>query len=210
MPFEKIDAEKILSFGVIGLGFLLALLAFWLLYKEQQKANPHKSMLTAIYAFMAFSLLLCLAGLASEFLRSSSAKAPVQSKAFAEILAEKRYEISRGTPPENFRRGDLAELAQAELVINLPAGACREYLILVEPDNQIEMNWWANGEGAREVRVSESGDSSSRTGQICTAEDDPKKSATIGLQARMVKGSGPYAIEVYFSSQVMWDAEDPA
>jgi hypothetical protein len=65
-----IDAAKILGYGVIGLGFLLALLAYRLLAKEQSKASPNKVVIQSIYRFMVFSFSLCAVGLASEFLRS--------------------------------------------------------------------------------------------------------------------------------------------
>lgn len=63
------DAYRILSYGTIGLGFLLALLAFRLLSTEQRKDSPRRSILNSTYVFMAFSLTLCIIGLASELLK---------------------------------------------------------------------------------------------------------------------------------------------
>jgi hypothetical protein len=59
---NKIDVAQILSYGVIGLGFLLALLAFWLLTREQKKRKPDSNILRATYVFMAFSVALCAIG----------------------------------------------------------------------------------------------------------------------------------------------------
>lgn len=59
LPFNIPD---ILKFGIIGLGAIMALLAFWLLRGEQHKPQPRKLMLTAIYVFMGFSILLTLFG----------------------------------------------------------------------------------------------------------------------------------------------------
>jgi hypothetical protein len=64
---EQISAYNILSYGVIGLGFLLALLAFRLLGNEQRKDQPSKSILVSIHVFMIFSILLCVLGFASEY-----------------------------------------------------------------------------------------------------------------------------------------------
>lgn len=60
--FDPISA---LNYGVIGLGFLLALLSFWLL----SKAQP--TMYVPIYVFMVFSMLVIILGLSSEYMRYS-------------------------------------------------------------------------------------------------------------------------------------------
>ena len=65
---DIIDAAKILSFGIIGLGFLLALLSFYLLYQRPEKSGP-------IYVFMAFSVSILLLGLGREYLAYSFDKA---------------------------------------------------------------------------------------------------------------------------------------
>ncbi|MCS4309142.1 hypothetical protein M2404_003505 [Rheinheimera pacifica] len=66
---EGIDVSRILSLGTIGLGFLLALLAFRLLNREQNIELPRNEILTAINRFMFFSFLLCITGLTSELYR---------------------------------------------------------------------------------------------------------------------------------------------
>jgi len=79
----NLDVLKILSLGVVGLGFLLAVLAYRLLVKEQEHsrlAGPsevsqaaHRPFIRAIYAFMAFSLLLCILGLIAQVLDQDAA-----------------------------------------------------------------------------------------------------------------------------------------
>lgn len=69
---DAINPYEILSYGTIGLGFLLAFLAYRLLSKEQHKDEPRKSILGAINTFMAFSIVLCMIGFGSEFFRYSS------------------------------------------------------------------------------------------------------------------------------------------
>jgi hypothetical protein len=61
--FMPIDPVAALNYGVIGLGFLLAFLSFWLLRKAQ------KDLYTPIYAFMAFSIFVIILGLLSEYMR---------------------------------------------------------------------------------------------------------------------------------------------
>lgn len=63
------DPVKILGYGVIGLGFLLALLAYRLLAKEQAQKKANPLVLRAIYVFMFFSFALTAIGLGSEFIR---------------------------------------------------------------------------------------------------------------------------------------------
>ncbi len=58
-----IDIPEILKFGIIGLGAIMAVLAFWLLKGEQSKTQPRKLMIKSIYFFMVFSFLLVLLGL---------------------------------------------------------------------------------------------------------------------------------------------------
>lgn len=56
------DVLSALSYGIIGLGAILAVLAFYLLY--QSRDNP-----TPIYVFMVFSIAILIAGLAFELNR---------------------------------------------------------------------------------------------------------------------------------------------
>ena len=65
MPFDAFD---ILSYGVSGLGFLLAVLAYRLLTREQNQTEPRSNVLRSIYIFMGFSLLLCVLGISGQVL----------------------------------------------------------------------------------------------------------------------------------------------
>jgi hypothetical protein len=64
----NVDVVQILQIGVIGLGFLLALLAFWLLRNEQHKQEPNSQILKNVSIFMFFSMVLCVIGLAAQLL----------------------------------------------------------------------------------------------------------------------------------------------
>ncbi len=65
---------RILGLGTIGLGFLLAFLAFRLLNREQNIKAPRDMILTSITRFMIFSFLLCALGLFSEIWRNYAPK----------------------------------------------------------------------------------------------------------------------------------------
>lgn len=67
MPFEG-DVVSILQIGVIGLGFLLAVLSYHLLTKEQKQDNPRPEILKSVYIFMFFSVVLCVVGIISQVL----------------------------------------------------------------------------------------------------------------------------------------------
>ncbi|HPS31453.1 MAG TPA: hypothetical protein PLZ43_14455 [bacterium] len=53
---------EILSYGMPGLGFLLALFTFGLIKLEQKKSRPRKSILIAIYVFMGFAIIIFVMG----------------------------------------------------------------------------------------------------------------------------------------------------
>lgn len=57
-----IDVVKILGYGVIGLGFLLAFMAYRLLSAEQRKPKPTDRMLKAIREYMYFSIAITILG----------------------------------------------------------------------------------------------------------------------------------------------------
>jgi len=58
-----------LRYGAIGLGAILAVLAYRLLRREQEQPEPRKPVLVATFVYMAFSLILFGAGFALELLR---------------------------------------------------------------------------------------------------------------------------------------------
>lgn len=60
-------ATSILSYGAIGLGFLLAWLAYRLLQKEQGVHTPRLSILRSIYVFECFSIVLVIIGAVLEY-----------------------------------------------------------------------------------------------------------------------------------------------
>ncbi len=85
MSLADLNVVSILQMGVTGLGFLLALLAYWLLSKEQRQDKPRPSILQSVRVFMAFSFSLCLIGLVPQVLAAVSAP---DEKATATLRAQ--------------------------------------------------------------------------------------------------------------------------
>lgn len=63
---EDMNVVQILQIGVIGLGFLLAVLSYHLLTKEQKQDAPRSVIIKSIYVFMFFSVVLCVIGMFSQ------------------------------------------------------------------------------------------------------------------------------------------------
>ena len=80
------NIENILGYGFIGLAFLLAFLAFNLLAKEQKNVSPRGSMITSIFVFMLFSLVLAGGGI---FLEYKDNQYKIRLEAISDILDEK-------------------------------------------------------------------------------------------------------------------------
>lgn len=208
MKFETLNAFEILSYGVIGLGFLLAVLAYMLLLKEQKLKDPRASMLNAINRFMLFSVFLCSIGIVSEIVKSfNNGSGTTNGKStsnFDANVADLRKTYAHASKPENFQKGSLQELEQTTLNMEFPRGRCEDYLVVTEEDKEIDISWYTNGPGAREVKVTKSGAEYFKTGSICTSEHVGGE-ASIGLIVKMVKGSGKYSAETYFRSQLVSD-----
>jgi len=96
VQLNNLDVVQILQIGVIGLGFLLALLAFWLLRKEQSKTEPHPNILKQITIFMAFSISLCVLGLLGNLIpkpETQDAKKTKELQAVISQITDESYEI---------------------------------------------------------------------------------------------------------------------
>lgn len=89
---KDLDIAKVLSFGAIGLGFLLALFAYRLLAAEQGRANSRASMLKAVYVFMAFSIVLTLIGLAQVSMQAPPRPIPDTDTVASKTLPPARTE----------------------------------------------------------------------------------------------------------------------
>lgn len=63
MNFPFTNTLEILEKGVIGLGFLLAFLAWWLLREELKRPPGNPGRTALVGGFMIFSIILCGIGL---------------------------------------------------------------------------------------------------------------------------------------------------
>lgn len=86
---DKINLFELLSYGAIGLGCILAVLAYFLLKNEQKQKDIRGQMLTAIYVFMGFSVLLVLMGFVSEYFQDSKLRAKLNETEHALVALEK-------------------------------------------------------------------------------------------------------------------------
>jgi hypothetical protein len=66
---KNLDVVDILRLGAIGLGFLLALMSYRLLAKEQTNKEARPAILGAIKTYMGFALILVLLATVSEIVK---------------------------------------------------------------------------------------------------------------------------------------------
>ena len=113
---ESLDFFKILSYGAIGLGCILAYLAYQLLRNEQAIKQPRQRILTSIYVFMAFSLALSTIGFATEYaknkeisqIKEQRAMDHTKNREVAEslsiVLDQKEVAVLESNAPPEIRR----------------------------------------------------------------------------------------------------------
>lgn len=89
------DIPSILSYGFIGLGFLLALLTFMLLVKAINSASPRNSNVFLISIFMIFSLLMAGGGAYIELVSKSKLEDLQVLKVKINSLVEDNTDLSK-------------------------------------------------------------------------------------------------------------------
>jgi hypothetical protein len=112
MVMESLDFYKILSYGAIGLGCILAFLAYQLLRNEQAMKQPRIQMLTSIYVFMVFSLALSAIGFATEY---------AKDKEIAQIKEQRAMDEARNREVAESLSVVLEQKEVAALESNAPA-----------------------------------------------------------------------------------------
>lgn len=116
--------EKYLTYGALGIVLALAVLTFRLLNKEQEKNPPRKSILKAIYTFMAFAVLVMVLGIIAEFLKN-----PENVKT---ILGNKERQI---VIHDDLPKRELKSINASEFFINSEQG-----YFLQKPENKFTVN----------------------------------------------------------------------
>lgn len=88
----KLDIVQILSIGISGFGFLLILLAFLLIYKEQKReAEPRQGILGIIKFFMGLNIVnIVIVGIISLPTINNLGKALVENDKLAQVNSESK------------------------------------------------------------------------------------------------------------------------
>jgi len=111
----NLNVLEILRVGLAGLCFLLSLLAFWLIQREQQRSSsPRKGILHAIYIFMSLNLvsavLVGVAGYLGPPPQSGSASGDLGAKTYLTdsviFLVDLTKWTARGQGPVEITRSD--------------------------------------------------------------------------------------------------------
>ena len=102
------DPAKILAFGIIGLGFLLAVLAVSVIRSSPENPRP-------VYAFLVFSLAVMALGVYSQFLKDE------KDKLISRLTSENKALSDRLGAIVGARAGLLTDVD----AISASAGECR-------------------------------------------------------------------------------------
>lgn len=77
---KNLDVVQILHLSAIDLGFLLALMSYRLLAKEQATKVPRADILNAIKMYMGFAVILVVLATAGEIAKLAFGDAPAKEK----------------------------------------------------------------------------------------------------------------------------------
>jgi len=194
--------DQFLGFGTIALGLVLAILAFRLLQSEQRLRTPRQQVLTAIYASIALSVAFVVVGsLLAIATRSQTTGAETSQpwarrgewtkQEFIDVVAASRAKIAAGLVLAESMRGDLALSERKALSIAFAPEQCKVYLAMTKPPAEID----ASIEASESAVVTAFGREPHITfGRICLAKE---RTAGAVLSVKLVRGSGPFVVEVY-------------
>ncbi|WP_129557165.1 hypothetical protein [Azospirillum baldaniorum] len=195
------EFSKLLGYGLSGLGLSLAILSYRLLLAEQKVARPRSSIITSIYVFMVFSVVLTLIGLSYEYMRIGMLSGDSRAESLAENVPDQMwYDVTKATrnrlfngqTPKEYSRGFLELSESSATIISLPSGSCRNYIAMTKPSNKIDVSVTSISPTVqktigREMHIV--------TGRICSAKSPEETDAQI--EVTMVKGRGPFIVEAY-------------
>lgn len=95
----NLDVVQILRVGLAGLCFLLSLLAFWLIQREQQReGDPRHGILRAIYAFMVINLLAALLVYFGQRQKTAAASGELTSDDYLVDYTSYLFDATKWTP----------------------------------------------------------------------------------------------------------------
>ncbi|MET3990583.1 hypothetical protein ABID65_002218 [Bradyrhizobium sp. S3.9.2] len=181
-----------LSYGAIGLGLAVAVLATILLISKS----------AAAVRFMQFALVLVVIGSAVELLRIYAANAAtwrvfVASQNLPDefwndfLLSRQQKMFGLAEPTDEYTSGSFKEGDTKTVQIHIPKGECRYYFAAVRPPAKVSVQLHDNASNARTLRATDY----YRTGKICV----PSASSTheIGLQVQMTDSDGQFSISAF-------------
>jgi hypothetical protein len=194
--------DQLLGYGAIALGLVFAIVAFRLLQSEQKLRTPRQQVLTAIYVFIALSLVFVVVGsLVRIATRSETTGAETSQpwarrgewtkQEFIAVLAASREKIAGGLVLAESMRGDLTMGERKALSIAFSSEQCKVYLAMTKRPVEIDVSI----EASESAVVTAFGREPHITfGRICLAKE---RTAGAVLSVKMVRGSGPFVAEVY-------------
>ena len=194
---------QILGLGAIGLGFLLAVLAYRLLTNEQEKKTPSQGILRAIYVYMAFSLALLLIGGYFNIIDicPSTESATSDDLVALNAVFEREYPALVGDRSAILKQdGLLLRNESTTFVVALRAGECHTFLAMALPGRSLEVR--RGGEEQGDVTVTSSGINYQQY-ELCT-ENRP---AEVTLVVSVGDRPSPYVAATYFTSRQMYGAD---
>ena len=137
---------KFLSYGAIGLGLALAVLAFLLLTAEQKVAKPRKQIIKATYIFMIFSLFLSGAGFSLEIYKLSHQpdNAPPlfgsSDAVWNDIVRATRSKLfGVSAPRKEYGSGYLTKDKSLSISAATDFGQCSHYFAMTKPPAEIKV-----------------------------------------------------------------------
>ncbi|MCK1302936.1 hypothetical protein IVB33_29095 [Bradyrhizobium sp. 24] len=181
-----------LSYGAIGLGLAVAVLATILLISKSAAAGR----------FMQFALVLVVIGSGVELLRIYAANAAtwrvfVASQNLPDefwndfLLSRQQKMFGLAEPTDEYTSGSFKEGDTKTVQIHIPKGECRYYFAAVRPPAKVSVQISDNESNARTLRATDY----YRTGKICV----PSASSTheIGVQVQMTDSDGQFSISAF-------------
>ena len=177
-------------------------------------------MISASYAFMAFSLVLVTLGIVGRYLDNVSLDSrnsdldtesvtpdSISRTAFlslSELLKESRAKLVEGRAPKLSKIGILSPSANEFFHVPLESGECNTILALVLPGDKFEVTHGANDVDHVDVTVDGvSADGHYRKMEVCTGVEPASVTFTITTRSSFI----PFVVESYFSRRDLYDPD---
>lgn len=199
----KIDVLEILRLGAIGLGFLLAWMAYRLLAVEMKAKTPRPEILKSIREYMVFAiaivLLAILGDVGRKLLDGGPAPKPVDFELKPYVQELRAGNTSYAREPDMVREDQLTQGEYRDLPFDLEAGNCAEAIVAVPPKtNEVSVRW--DSPRPDFLKTTNNYQQSNVTvTRVCFTE--PGRCGPDGVKMKlhwqMTQGSGPSRVELW-------------